>query len=295
MSQDPNAEHRPSPEQPYEASPPDPYASPDFYTNSVPPSPDPYGAPPPPPPDSYSTPNMAGYGGVPPAPGYGAPQPEYGYEVPSVPLPLGEAIRQLPKQYIRVATQPSASTFTAEMGKAAWNIIWVQLIGYAIIATLLSLLNLLINPLARSGMGSSSTLPLGTQEAIRWGVSISLLLLVPLGFFISQGITYLIARAFNGDGSFMRQSYNALLIQVPLGIVSSLLNLIPILGFLISIAAAIYAIVLNVFSIMAVHRLSGGKATAVVLLPIAILVLLTCVLGFVFAVLIGIAVGGRYQ
>lgn len=290
MSQDPNANYRPDPEQPYGAPPPDPYASPDFY--SAPPPPDPYGVPPPPP-DPYSMPDTPppgyGYGGVPPMPGYGAAAPEYGYEVPSTPLPLGEAIRQLPHQYMRVVTKPSAQTFTAEMGKAAWNIIWVQLIGYAIIGTLLSFLSLLINPTARSGMGSSTTLPPGTLQAITWGASIGVLIIVPLAFFIHQGITYLIARAFNGSGTFVRQGYTGLLIQVPLGIVSSLLGLIPILGSLVAIAAFIYEIVLSVFAIMAVHRLSGGKASAVVLIPIAVLFLLVCVLVFVAVVLIGVA------
>src|SRR5947209_753677 len=100
MSQDPNADHRHDPEQPYSAPPPDPYASPNFYSD-VPSPPDSYGAPPPPP-DPYSVsgtpPPPYAYGGVPPVPGYGAPQPEYGYEVPSTPLPLAEAIRQLPRQ-----------------------------------------------------------------------------------------------------------------------------------------------------------------------------------------------------
>jgi hypothetical protein len=295
MSQDPNADHRPDPEQPYSVPPPDPYASPDFYSD-VPPPPDSYGAPPPPP-DPYNvsgTPPPYAYGGVPPVPGYAAPQPEYGYEVPSTPLPLAEAIRQLPRQYIRVVTQPSTQTFAAEMGKAAWNIIWVQLIGYAIIATLLSLLNVLINPMARSGMGNTATLPPGAQEAILWSANIGVLILVPLGFFINQGITYLVARAFNGGGTFVRQGYTALLAQVPLGLVSSLLNLIPILGTLVVIGALIYDIVLNVFSIMAVHRLSGGKASAVVLLPIGILILLACVLGFVLAIIVGV-MAARYR
>jgi hypothetical protein len=47
---------------------------------------------------------------------------------------------------------------------------------------------------------------------------------------------------------------------------------------LVAFGVSIYAIVLHIFSIMAVHRLSGGKATAVVLLPIAIGILLILLL-----------------
>jgi hypothetical protein len=291
MSQDPNAENKPASEPSYGTPPPSdpydtsssshPYSSPDFYEVPDAPPPDPFsGAP--------LTPDP--YGAPPPVPGYAARQ-EYYYDVPSTPLPLGEAIRQLPSQYRRVLTRPSAQTFIAEMGKAAWNIIWVQLIVYAVISALLAWLNLLINP-AVGNMSSNSVLSPATIRAISLASSIGLVLFIPLAFFLHQGITYLIARAFNGTGTFVRQGYTALLILVPLGIASSLLNLIPILGILITIAALIYQIVLSVFAIMAVHRLSGGKATTVVILPVIIVGMLFCVISFVLGVIIAAA---RYR
>jgi hypothetical protein len=73
-----------------------------------------------------------------------------------------------------------------------------------------------------------------------------------------------------------------------LGVLSGILGLVPYFG-LISFAVFIYGIVLQVFALMAVHRLSGGKATAVVFLPAAIITLLVIVLALVFAsVLIGV-------
>jgi hypothetical protein len=42
----------------------------------------------------------------------------------------------------------------------------------------------------------------------------------------------------------------------------------------------IYRIVLVIFSIMAVHRIGGGKASAVVLIPIAAGLILSCGLSF---------------
>src|SRR5690348_14006544 len=47
----------------------------------------------------------------------------------AIPLPLREAIKQLPRQYWKVLTRPGAATFAEEMGKAEWGIIWAQLLG----------------------------------------------------------------------------------------------------------------------------------------------------------------------
>jgi hypothetical protein len=111
---------------------------------------------------------------------------------------------------------------------------------------------------------------------------------VPLGFFIWMGLVYLLAKAFNGGGTFLTQSYTSLLFQAPLGVLSGILGLVPYFG-LLSFAVFIYGIVLQVFALMAVHRLSGGKATAVVFLPAAIITLMVIVFALVFAsVLIGV-------
>src|SRR5437764_689764 len=97
------------------------------------------------PPPNYGTPPNYG---PPPSyqqQNYGTPygalnygQPGYGTPVASAPLPLGEAVRQLPNQYIKVLTKPSVLTFDQEKGKAAWDIVWVQLIILAVGFTVLS-------------------------------------------------------------------------------------------------------------------------------------------------------------
>ena len=112
---------------------------------------------------------------------------------------------------------------------------------------------------------------------------------VPLLFFIGAGIQYLLARAFRGQGAFLQQCYAVLLYQVPLGIISYVIGLVPILGGIVAFALAIYGIVLNVFAIMAVHRLSGGRATAVVLIPVAILVLFVLCLFVILVVILAAA------
>lgn len=190
----------------------------------------------------------------------------------------------MPQQYIKVLTKPSARTFAEEMGKAKWDIVWVQLIGYAVIATLLIFLSTLTNatlynPSGLSGAGTSSIDPVAIRLLIQ-RILLAEVIIIPIGFFIGVGIYYLIAKAFGGVGTYLAQAYTTLLFQAPMTILTLLLALIPYVGFIGSFVS-IYTIVLNVFSIMAVHRLSGGKATLVVLLPIIIGIVLACVLSFV--------------
>jgi hypothetical protein len=223
---------------------------------------------------------------------YEAAYASYGntYQVPPVtPLPLGDAVEQLPKQWWKVLSRPGAQTFAEEAGKASWDIIWVQLIGYAIISAILSALQNLTNSatldyLNRLNANSSA----GTTALVTRGVtpaSIAIGLVgVLIGFFIAQGILFGLAKAFGGQGTFTQQAYVMLLFVVPLGILEGLLGLVPILGGLVSLAGGIYSIVLAVFAIMGVHRLSGGKASAVVLIPVGVLFLLLCGLIFLLVV-----------
>lgn len=253
----------------------------------------------------------AGYGF--PGSSYGGPQnpyPENPYSYPydgpynqsgpgfppptGSPLPLGEAIRQLPAQWIRVISHPGAMTLAEESGKASWDILWVQLIISAVITAIFSfLINLegfSTMTLPTSGSSGSDAGIITAMRSITSGLSFAELLLVPAFFFIGMGIYYGLAKAFGGQGRFVTQGYTFLLFQVPLGIISSVLGLIPIAGGIIGFGITIYEIVLQIFAIMAVHRLSGGKATGVILIPLGALFLLACILGVVlFALLVSVA------
>lgn len=215
----------------------------------------------------------------------------------ATPLPLREAIRQLPKQYWRVLTKPGPATFAEEMGKADWGIIWAQLLGYAAIDAILGILAWLVL-VAFEWVLFSAFLPPSPDgggfpiasffllPGLVVGVFIFLLIFIAVigGFFFNQGILYLLAKAFGGQGSFSTQVYTTLLFQAPIGLLSGALALIPYLGGMIGSAAGIYGVVLQIFALMPVHRLSGGKATAVVLIPIAAAILL--VVGFYILLLI---------
>src|SRR5437870_8521031 len=166
---DPNSAYG-TPSNPYGAPPPqNPYGAP--QNPDTPPTENPYAAPPYP----Y-------YQG---GPGYGPPQ--------SAPLPLGEAIKGLPRQYIKVTTKPGVMTFAEEMGKASWDIVWVQLIALAIISAILSYLYTLISPTTfNMTMTSSSISPAMMQsiQSLTLGAALGNIILVPVFFFIWMGILY---------------------------------------------------------------------------------------------------------
>jgi hypothetical protein len=256
---------------------------------------DPYGAPPQGP---YSQP-QAPYGyGAPPQGPYGAPpyqQPGYGYGVPPVqaaPLPLGEAIRQLPDQYIKVLTRPSTA-FAEEMGKGSWGIVWIQLIGLVVIQTVSNFItNSIRNPVGPNPQDPAYVL------GYVLGQSLGSIIIGLLFFFIWMGILYGFARAFGGQGTFRAQGYTSLLFYIPVSIISAVLVLIliparafspvillviAIVVIIIAVVLLVYDIVLQIFATMAVHRLSGGKSTAVVLISLGVVVLLLGCLIFIFA------------
>jgi hypothetical protein len=284
MARDPNQGQPDNPNTGY-GPPSNPYGAPQNpYGN---PPENPYGGPQ----NPYGPPPENPYG----APPYGAPgyQPVPGYYTPSAPLPLGEAIRYLPNQYLKVITRPGPRTFAEEMGKASWDIVWVQLIFYAIITTILGYLGTLIsgtNFNTTTSTGSMNPALLQSIRTIILGITFGQIVLVPLFFFIGMAIIYGLARAFGGQGKFLTQSYTYLLFDVPLGIVSSLVSLIPIAGGFIALLIGIYRIVLAIFAVMAVHRLSGGRATGVVLIPIGVVLLLACALIVVIIALAAAAV-----
>jgi hypothetical protein len=252
-------------------TPQNPYGTPPPQNpNASPPPQNPYATPPP----QYGTPpyQQGGYG--------------YGYAPPQqAPRSIGQAIQELPNQYIRVLTKPSAQTFAEEMGKADWAMIWIQLLIWALVGTILGLIRGAIG-LVGSSFVTNNTFNPASITALTVSGSTFSFIAVPVSFFIVVGIQYLLAKAFRGEGNFLTQGYTYLLFEVPINIVSYLLGFIPIFGGIAGFALFIYGIVLNVFAIMAVHRLSGGKAAGVVLIPIAVVFLLIFLCAFVIAAII---------
>jgi hypothetical protein len=256
MSWDPN--QPPSGPNPYDPSQSTPSGGPNPYdpSQATPPPQNPYAQP---------------FG----APGYQQNTPGYqqntGYGYTSqAPLPLGQAIQGLPNQYLKILTHPGVQSFAEEQGKADWGSIWIQLLIVGLIGTIIGLLRTAMGTaIMMSTNGGSSAAAYGIITSVfAGGASIFSIVSIIIGFFIIVGIQYLLAKAFKGTGDFKHHAYNYLLFYAPLAIISNILGLIPILGGIIGLGLLVYQIILNVFAVMAAHRLSGGKATMVVLIPI---------------------------
>ena len=174
-------------------------------------------------------------------------------------------LSQLPQRYFNALVKPSVATYTADKGDASWSLVWIQLLAWAILDAMLGLLVNFIYPPATATTFS---------RFFSLATSIGLIGVVPLLFFALMGIVFLLAKAFGGQGTFLEQCNSSLYIQAPLGIFSKLLALIPVVGRVLNSVLSLYGIVLQVFVIMAVHRLSRGKAIATILIPLVTIGLL---------------------
>ena len=224
-------------------------------------------------------------------PTYGGGPPPYSYGPPP-PAPAG--ISGLFRKWVRVTTQPGAASFAIELPTANWGDIWLSIIGLGVLTTITSYLSSL--EFGLPVMPNMSQLPPDQQRAFtqifqfaRY-LTFGSIITVPLVFFIVVGILFLFAKLFGGMGTFLQQAYAFALYYVPISGVSAIVRLAPGVGGFISFALFIYSVVLAIFAISASHRLSTGRSVAVVLLPLAILLVLACVALAVYVAFITISI-----
>jgi len=112
------------------------------------------------------------------------------------------------------------------------------------------------------------------------------LFMIPLGFYIHNGITYVCCKIFGGKGSFSAQAYLNSLYIVPFGLLSglaSLLSLIPIIGafifFVLVFGIMIAQFIYTIRSLKVVHQFTTGRAVSAILLPLIVfLVIPVCLI-----------------
>lgn len=258
-----------------------------FYASPAMPPANTYGMPVPY--GSYAnTPYPPGY--FPPA--YPAPGSPYGPPVmpvtivpsamlvPAARRTLSDAFEELPGQFVRIVKHISVVTFVQEMSKAGWSITWIQLLILAFFSSLIFTVAGLFDLAIKGTTLTTAALVFGVvfMALLTFGAVIGL-------FFVWEGILYGCARLFGGQGTFLAQSYATLLFLVPVGIATDFLIFIPVVGIFLGLAALVYLVVLQVFVVMAAHRLSGGKATAAVLGPIGAAIVCVSLFAVLLAVL----------
>ena len=192
------------------------------------------------------------------------------------PLPLGEALLQMPLQCCKVITRPSENTLSQEMGKASWPIVLVQLLVLVLITVALSFLGHLI---PSSALHTTAALSIGSVRPFGFLPSpFTGILLVLASFFIGVCTAYPFSRLSRGQGMFVTHLYTLLLCTIPLVTIGGILLLIPSTGWLVIVLVSlvsvlfIYRMVLHALTIMAVHDLYAGRATLIVLIiPMAVI------------------------
>lgn len=145
------------------------------------------------------------------------------------------------------------------------------LICSVVYGVLAGIIGFLINLVSGNGFGSSFvgllTTVIGTPIA------------TAIGLFIGAGIFYLLVLVLVRPSNAGFEATFRVVAYASVALLVSWLTVIPILGVLVSIVVGIYSIFLNVIGIREAHATTTGRAAAVVLIPVAVVL--------VFAVLIG--------
>lgn len=201
----------------------------------------------------------------------------------SLPLPLSEALWQLPYQYIKVLCRPSVQTFRKEMSKASWEIVVIQLCVLVIITLTLSYLGHVI---PSSALHTTSAFRMGSFKPFAFLPSPYNGVTFILGsFVIGLSTAYLFSKLWRGQGSFLAHMYSLLLCTIPLVTISGALLLIPATGPFVLLLSGlvfllfVYRTVLHIFIVMSVHNLNSTKATFIVLIiPMCVVIITMLVL-----------------
>ncbi len=113
-------------------------------------------------------------------------------------------------------------------------------------------------------------------------------------FWIGTAIQNWIARMFGGVGELEKFFFVNAAYMAPIYLASNILSNIPLVGC-ISALLGFYSLYLNWLTIRTVHKIDGGKALLVLLIPsIIICILIICLTAVTFAVL-GPVIGNVFE
>jgi hypothetical protein len=202
---------------------------------------------------------------------------------------------EIPSLWLKV-TQMTEAFFAEEAPRASQGGTLVSILIYGVVSAVLTALSALMG----AGLQALSNLPEFGQRpelGATYGASLGGiggvvlcyacvgLIAVPLSFYLSNGLNYLGAHVLGGTGEFGTQAYLMSLFVVPLGMVASLVSLVPLAGGCISFLVGIYVIFLNVRLNKAVHQLTTGRAIVAAIWPLVLIPLVACAIIGVLLVL----------
>ena len=201
--------------------------------------------------------------------------------------------------WLKALTKPSEATYQdfisrpgVSLGRACT---WIFLGTF--IASIFSFLGVYLS-------GSLSNLGAEQNLNIAPGVGLPLLLFVCgvpisaafgiIGLLITAGISHLVARALGGTGTFPELAYALSAYLAPLGIVTSLLGMVPYLSCL-NAPLGIYGLFLNVLAVKSVYRFGWGKAAASSLAFLAVILVFAACIAIVILAVLGPAIGNVFS
>lgn len=205
--------------------------------------------------------------------------------------------------WINVLTHPNEQTFAEEGSRPQANfttaIIWMVItgavtgiLGWVAFNLLFGSSNGLLAMIEQMDLPPETAAQMqemfssGMMSAVMGGAGLSSIVTTPLFFLIGAGLFYLIGRMLGGQGDLGRYAYLLASFQAPLGIVTALLGLVPMLGGCLGLLLSIYSLVLTFFATKVGLNLSSGKAIAVIVIPVAVLLLLMiCFVGSIAGLL----------
>lgn len=137
-------------------------------------------------------------------------------------------------QSVAVLTQPSPATFERYEKRGNLNAALLYVMVAAVVSAVIAAFFALFHP-----------------EVTFFGQLISRLITIPAQFFIFTGAVYLIGKnLFKGTGTYAEVAYSFALFFVPLSIVSTVIGIIPLLGWL---AMFVIGLVMIYFGFLAVQ------------------------------------------
>lgn len=192
-----------------------------------------------------------------------------------MPPPVPAGLRNIWRKWLRVTTRPRVASFAAELPTANWPDIVASVLGLCVLTALIRVIlgresarTIWIPPWSDSG----PHLVLSGLLAGAYDVAYS-----ALGFVILSGLLFGIARLFGGKGTFLELAYMLALVEVPLGIVASLLWLVPLLYNILMWPQFIYELVLTTLAFAASQRFSFGEAFRALAVSCLVLTFAACV------------------
>jgi hypothetical protein len=176
--------------------------------------------------------------------------------------------------WLRALTRPSVAIFEALLRdphvKGSRATTWMfmgTLVGQAL--SLLILIGINQSP------GLSALQKFGPSTGVKPIIYACTLLISPfvavLAVWFTSNITQWFARMFDGKGTASELIYLRSAYLAPISIITSPLNVIPIVGYL-NILISFYLMILEVMAVKTVNRFGWGSAIAAVMLPGVVLV-----------------------